>query len=145
MAAPVFAPDAGTRDALLKHSGIQEIVRRATHLDMAIVSVGDLSPHSTFGLYGLLEKAELASLEAAGAVGDVLCRFINAEGDILDHPVNDRVIAIHPMTLRSAGKLVLASGGWQKYPVIRASMRLLKPNVLITDELVADRLSSSPE
>ncbi len=140
MAAPVFAPDARTREALLSHPGIQEIFRRASRLDLAILSVGDLSPFSTVSEYFLLERDELAALQAAGAVGDVLCRFIDADGNIIDHPVNERVVAVDPRDLRGARKLVLASGGWQKYEVIRGAMRLLKPHVLITDELVGERL-----
>ena len=142
MAAPVFAPDAHTRSALLAHPGIQEIFRRAARLDMAIVSVGDLSPLSTISEYLLLEREELAALQAAGAVGDILCRFIDADGNIIDHPVNERVVAVDPRDLRAARKLVLASGGWQKYDVIRGAMRLLKPHVLVTDELVAERLAA---
>ena len=142
MAAPVFAPDAQTRNALLTHPGIQEIFRRAARLDLAIVSVGDLSPHSTISEYVLLERDELSALQAAGAVGDVLCRFIDADGNIINHPVNERVVAIDPRELRTARKLVLASGGWQKYEVIRGAMRLLKPHVLVTDELVAERLAA---
>ena len=55
---------------------------------------------------------------------------------------NDRVVAVHPRELRGARKLVLASGGWQKYDVIRGAMRLIKPHVLVTDELVAERLAA---
>jgi DNA-binding transcriptional regulator LsrR (DeoR family) len=140
MAAPVFAPDAQTRKALLSHPGIQEIFRKAARLDMAIVSVGDLSPYSTISEYALLEREELSSLQTAGAVGDVLCRFIDVEGNIVDHPVNERVVAVDPRELHGARKLVLASGGWQKYNAIRGAMRLLKPHVLVTDGLVAERL-----
>lgn len=142
MAAPVFAPDPQTREALVNHPGIQEIFRRAARLDLAILSVGDLSPFSTVSEYLLLERDELVALRAAGAVGDVLCRFIDAEGNIIDHPANDRVVAVHPRELRGARKLVLASGGWQKYDVIRGAMRLIKPHVLLTDELVAERLAA---
>lgn len=142
LAAPVYAPDARTREALLKHPGIMEIFNRAKKLDLAIVSVGDLSPVSTLSEYFLLDRDELSSLQAAGAVGDVLCRFIDADGNVLDHPVNERVIAVEPQDLSSARKLVLASGGWQKYDVIRGALRLLKPHVLVTDELVAERLVS---
>lgn len=90
--------------------------------------------------YVLLERDERATLQAAGAVGDVLCRFIDADGNIIDHPVNERVVAVDPRDLHSARKLILASGGWQKYEVIRGAMRLMKPNVLVTDEVVAERL-----
>lgn len=140
MAAPVFAPDARTREALLSHPGIQEIFKKAARLDMAIVSVGDLSPFSTVSEYALLEREELASLQAAGAVGDLLCRFIDVNGNVVDHPVNDRVVAVDPRDLRGARKLVLASGGWQKYDAIRGAMRLLKPHVLVTDGLIAEQL-----
>ena len=144
MAAPVFAPDRRTRDALMAHPGIQEIFNRATRLDMAILSVGELSPSSTVSEYFLLERDELSALERKGAVGDVLCRFIDADGNIIDHEVNDRVVAIDPRNLKGARKLVLASGGWQKYSAIRGAMKLLSPNILVTDELVAERLAAEP-
>ncbi len=141
MAAPVFAPDVHTRAALMHHSGMQDLSRRVAQLDLAIVSVGDLSPRSTIAKFGLLTQTQLASLEEAGAVGDVLCRFIDANGAIVDHDINERVIAIHPDDLSSARKLVLASGGWYKFTAILAAIRLLHPNVLLTDEVVAERLT----
>jgi DNA-binding transcriptional regulator LsrR (DeoR family) len=141
MAAPVFAPDPETCSALMEHPGIQEIFRRATQLDLAIISVGSLAPNSTFARYNLLDRKDLSSLEQAGAVGDILCRFVDAEGNIIDHPLNERVLAIDPRTLRSARKLVLASGGWEKTASITAALRSLAPHVLITDEVVAERLA----
>ena len=142
MAAPVFAPEVRTRDALLAHPGIREIIGKSARLDMAVLSVGELSPLSTISQYYLLDRDELASLQAAGAVGDVLCRFIDAAGNVIDHPINERVVAVDPRDLSGARKIVLASGGWQKYESILAAMRLLKPHVLVTDELVAERLAA---
>jgi DNA-binding transcriptional regulator LsrR (DeoR family) len=46
--------------------------------------------------------------------------------------------------MRSARKIVLASVGCQKYGVIRGARRLLKPHVLVTDEIVAKRLAAEP-
>ena len=140
MAAPVFALDTRTREALLSHPDMVEILRRASRLDLALLSAGELSPLSTVSEYGLLERDELAALERQGAVGDVLCRFIDIDGNIIDHPVNDRVVAVDPRDLKGTRKLVLASGGWQKYGVIRGAMKLLQPHVLVTDALVAERL-----
>ena len=145
MAAPVFAPDARTREALMTHPGIAEVFGRARQLDMAIISVGDLTPHSIFTEYGLLTKAEVTSLERAGAVGDILCHFVDAEGRVVDHPVNDRVLAVHPYDLRDTRNLVLASGGWRKVTVIRTALQMLKPAVLITNEAVAERLAEAAD
>ncbi len=141
MAGPVFAPDPVTRDALAAHTGMSDIFLRARSLDMAIVSVGDLTPHSVFRQYGLLTSEEQASLERAGAIGDVLCHFVDADGNIVDHPVNRRVLAVNPLDLRGTRNIILASGGWQKFGVIRAALKLLQPTVLIVDELVAERLA----
>jgi len=139
-AGPVFAPDAKTCAALMSHGGIAELNERARALDVALLSLGDLTPHSIFVKYGLLGEEEIMSLERAGAVGDILCRFVNAEGEIVDHPVNDRVFAVHPHDLRKARKLVLASGGWNKVTILRAAMKMLSPSTVITDEAVARRL-----
>jgi DNA-binding transcriptional regulator LsrR (DeoR family) len=140
MAAPVYAPDARTRDALLNHPGIKEVVQQSKRLDLALLSVGTLSPESTLSTFQLLDRDEIASLQRAGAIGDILCRFINAAGEVLDHPVNNRVIAADPRDLRSARRIVLASGGWTKARAVLAAIRLLKPEVLITDEHVAETL-----
>ena len=142
LAAPVFAPDQRTREALLKHPGIQEVFTHARELDMAIVSAGELSPFSTITEHLLLDGEEIAALQQQGVVGDVLCRFIDTEGKVLDLPLNRRVIAIDPTELGNAKKRVLASGGWGKFGVIRGAMKLLNPHVLITDELVAERLAA---
>lgn len=142
VAAPVFAPDPVSRQALMGHQGISEVVDRARRLDLAVVSVGDLSPDSIFTRYGLLTHEEIISLERAGAIGDVLCRFIDAEGRVIDHPVNDRVLAVHPHDLAGAREVILASGGWSKLTAIRAAIKLLRPRVLITDSIVAERIVS---
>lgn len=141
LTAPVFAPDRETREALRNHPGIAELFSRARTLDMAIVSVGALTPHSVFYEYGLLSREEMASLESAGAVGDVLCHFIDEEGELIRHPVNDRVVAVNPIDLRATRDVILVSGGWQKLKAITAAMKLLRPSALIVNELVAERLA----
>ena len=140
MAAPVFAPDSRTREALVRHPGINEIFQHAQKLDLAIVSVGDLSPNSTMSTYGLLEREDLAALARAGAVGDILCRFIDASGQVIAHPLNERVISAEPQMLHSARRIILASGGWEKAAAVKSALLLLEPEVLITDVEVAETL-----
>lgn len=145
MTAPVFAPDEETQAGLFRHEGIQSVVERARTLDMALVSAGELSPNSTLLQYGLITRDELVSLTRAGAVADVLCRFIDREGRVIDHPLNRRVVAVDPRELRGTPKLTLASGGWRKLTAIRAALALLSPAVLITDDRVALGLLERPQ
>ena len=143
MAAPVYAPDARTREALVNHSGMEDVFNHAGRLDVALISVGGLFPGSTLSRYNLLSKEELTSLTRAGAVGDLLCRFIDADGKLLDHPMNDRVISASPEMLRRARRIILSSGGWEKTAAVLAAIRLLKPEVLVTDETVAEALAET--
>ena len=111
LTAPFFAPDRLTKEALLDHPGIAEIFAQAKNLDMAVVSVGALNPQSVFYDYGLLSRTEIASLQAAGAVGDILCHFVNQDGELIEHPVNERVLAVNPAQLRNTRNVVLVSWG----------------------------------
>ena len=143
MAAPVYAPDEATHAALLAHPGIEEVFTLARRIDVALVSVGDLSPVSTIARLDLIPPQELEQLRRAGAVADVLCRFIDQSGRIIDHPLNRRVVAVDPRQLRQTPRLILASGGWNKVQAMLAAVRLLSPSVIITDEHAAGGLLAS--
>ncbi|MBW4034753.1 MAG: sugar-binding transcriptional regulator [Proteobacteria bacterium] len=140
LTAPVFLPDEATRDTLRRHPGIAEVFARAARLDMALLSVGEISPTSTLMRYGLITRDDLTDVTRAGAVADVLCQFIDAEGRVIDHPVNRRVLAVDPAALHGTPGLVLVSGGWAKVVALLAGIRLLAPKVLITDEIAAEGL-----
>ncbi len=143
MAAPIFAPTKAIRDGLMDHPGIQEVCQRAEHLDLAIVSVGHLGPGSTLSGFEILDRPSLDAIQHAGAVGDLFCRFIDAEGQPIDHPINERVIAVDNTLVRNARCTVLASGGKQKASGVAAALKALSPKVLITDETVAEYLMAS--
>lgn len=143
LTAPVFVSDEETRNTLHRQPGIADVLSRASRLDVALLSVGDLSPTCTLARCGVYSREELAEIRRAGAVADLLCQFIDAEGNLLDHPFNRRVLAAYPPSLVNTPRLVLAAGGWQKVEAIRAAVRLLRPSVLITDQTAAEGLLTS--
>ena len=98
---------------------------RARAADLAIVSVGGLTPDATLFQRGLLPAAMLTSLRRAGAVGDVLGHFVDADGRVVDHPVNRRIMAVALRDLRSVPRIVVASGGPDKVAALRAALRAL--------------------
>jgi DNA-binding transcriptional regulator LsrR (DeoR family) len=140
MAAPIIAPDKAIHDGLMNHPGIMEVRRRAERLDLAIVSVGHLNPGSTLAGFEVFDQATLDGMQAQGAVGDLFCRLIDKDGNPINHPVNERVIAVDVASVRAAKKIVLASGGTLKKRGVAAALKTVRPHVLITDETVADYL-----
>ena len=137
LTAPVVVADASIRDALWSEPGLRELLERARNIDLAIVSVGDVSEQSTLFREGLLPASELAGLVAAGAVGDVLCHFVDAQGKVVGHPFNRRVVAVALDDLRRVPRIVVAAGGRRKVAAIRAALKATGARVLITDEAAA--------
>ncbi|HEV7413508.1 MAG TPA: sugar-binding transcriptional regulator [Casimicrobiaceae bacterium] len=134
LTAPVMVADESVRAALWSEPGLRELLERARRVDLALVSVGDVSEEATLFRQGLLPRSALASLQAAGAVGDVLCHFIDVEGNVVDHPVNRRVVAVDLDDLRRVPKIVVAAGGRRKVAAIRAALKATGAGVLITEE-----------
>lgn len=137
LTAPVVVANESVRTALWSEPGLRELLDRARRVDLALVSVGDVSEEATLFRQGLLPRSALASLQAAGAVGDVLCHFIDNEGKVVDHPVNRRVVAVDLDDLRRVAKIVIAAGGRRKVAAIRAALKATGAGVLITDEAAA--------
>jgi DNA-binding transcriptional regulator LsrR (DeoR family) len=140
LTAPLMVADGALRAALWAEPGLHELLERARHVDLALVSVGDVSEEATLFREGLLPRSQLASLRKAGAVGDVLCHFIDAQGRVVDHPASQRVVAIALEDLRRIPTVVVASGGQRKVAAIRAALKALTVGMLITDENAAAAL-----
>jgi DNA-binding transcriptional regulator LsrR (DeoR family) len=137
LTAPVFVADEATRVALWAEPGLRDLLARARRADLALVSVGDVGEDATLFREGLLPRSLRRSLLHAGAVGDVLCQFIDAEGRVIEHPVNRRVVAVGLDDLRRVPSLVIAAGGRGKVEAIRAALKATQARVLITEEAAA--------
>ena len=141
LAAPAFASSQGLRDMLLAQAGLNDVLERGRRADIAVVSVGSLGPAATNRRIGLLEPADAAELDALGAVGDLLCTFLDAEGQAVDHPLNRCSVGLPVEDLRRIPAAVLASGSVEKVPIVRAALTGRYVNHLITDERTAETLA----
>ena len=140
LAAPAIADSAGTKETLIERCGLSEVYEFSKSLDAVVVSVGCLGPSSTAEILGVISEAENASLRAAGAVGDMLFRFFDGDGKVVDHPLNERTMSISVETLLAAPVRVFVSGGADKIEAMTGAFKLLRPTVLITDEFTAKAL-----
>ncbi|APF36522.1 sugar-binding protein [Chelatococcus daeguensis] len=137
LTAPIFVANEAVRALLWEEPGLKELLDRARRVDIALVSVGNVSEEATLFRQGLLPRSQLESLRKAGAVGDVLCHFLDAEGNVVDHPFNRRIMAIDLDDIRRIPKVVVAAGGYSKVRAIRAALKATSASVLVTDEPAA--------
>ncbi|MFN7093657.1 MAG: sugar-binding domain-containing protein, partial [Allorhizobium sp.] len=66
--------------------------------------------------------------------------FLDAEGRSVRHSINERVMSVDLDTLKTAKHIVLSSGGAHRALAIRATIRRIGCNTLITDESAAREL-----
>jgi len=135
--APLVVDSAETKRRLVEACGLSRLHALAERLDLAVVSVGEVGAASTSLSDGLIPAADRAGLAAAGAVGDVMCTFIDARGARVTHPLHERVMSVGLDSVARAGARVLASGGARRAAAIRAAMRAVACTTLITDDAAA--------
>lgn len=138
--APLLVDSVATKRALIEQCGLKTLYDLAENLDLAIVSCGDIGPHSTSLSEGFITRETLQELVRRGCVCDTMFNFLDAAGNTIDHPINERVMSIDLDTLKKAKHIVLSSGGAHRAEAIRATIRRIGCNTLITDEGAARQL-----
>ncbi len=140
IAAPAVVDSADTKTALIERCGLAPVFALADALDVVILSVGGMTPSSTAHLFNYFSDDDRKTLLAAGAVGDCLYNFYDANGGLVEHSLNTRIMSPAIATLNKTPMRVLTSGGPDKIAALRGAFPLLKPTVFITDEVTAAAL-----
>ncbi len=144
LTAPLYCRSAQVLNALLEDDDLALTMERAERVEVALVACGDLSERSSVMQLGIVQEMQ-AELLDCGAVGDVLGCFLDAEGRIVDHPLNRTRVALSPEALRDKPVSILASGGRNKLQILHASLRGGYFNHLVTDEETARALVSEQD
>ncbi|WP_255561499.1 sugar-binding transcriptional regulator [Pseudohoeflea coraliihabitans] len=140
ISAPVVVDDAGLRQRLWEQPLLQEVRDRAAAADMAVLTVGDVSPDATIFRHNIVPKDLIAPLRERGAVANMLCYFIDGRGCLVDHGINQRIMAVDLPVVAAIPHVVLAAGGRNKIPAIEAALRAVPARTLITDSETAQAL-----
>ena len=135
--APMFAPTEQLRDALISSEPVSAVLAMVAELDIALFSAVDLSEQSKALEYGVISRETWRSLREAGAVGDICGHYLDRDGKAVMHSLTRRVIHPSMRVLLGVPERVLAAGGLQKVPIVRAAIRAGLADTLITDENAA--------
>lgn len=137
LAAPIFLAPQVDRAAFLSQSIFTEHFDKLRQLDAAILTCSDISERSYLIRTGLPAGVSANDLIAAGAIGDLLGRFLDAEGQMVTTSLDDCTIGIDLDVLSDIPERILAAAGQHKVDIIRAVLRRGLANVLITDDVTA--------
>lgn len=137
--APVYAASVKSRDILREQKEFRGSIDKILSADGLALAAGDMQ-HSLLLADGLPSDLNIEALKSAGAVGDIMGYFLNEDGALIDHEVNDRVLGIRLQDLNDLPNVIVAAGGAHKVPIIRAILRRGCVDHLVTDEHTARHL-----
>ncbi len=134
--APIYASTPESREILQDQQVFRRSIENIRHVDGLAFAAGDM--HASLLLAdGLPDDVTVDDLAAAGAVGDIMGYFLNADGSLIDHPINSRVLGISLDDLDNLPNVIVAAGGLSKVPIINAILQRGCVNHIVTDEHTA--------
>lgn len=136
--APLYAGSEQSRDTIMIQDVFQDILNKIRQANATATGVGDVSEKSIMIRDGLPRDITQNSLISAGAVGDLMGYYFNGEGELIDHPINRRVIGISPFDLTEMPNVILVAGGQHKVPMISAVLKTDIFDILVTDQRTAE-------
>jgi len=139
MPVPFIADAVSDRTLLLGQKSVGKIMALAEEADLYMLGIGSCGPDASSFESGQVTRSEMDALCAAGAVGDLLGRFFDKKGEMVDCEFNDRILGLEPEALR--GRQVTAiAGGKGKHAAIMGALKMGLITTLITDEGTAEGL-----
>lgn len=138
--APLLASSSTLAHAMRQEASVTEISRMALLSGITVVGIGGISEDATIFKSGILSKNDLLYLKMQGAVGDMLSHFLDENGNLLNHDVEDRLISASLDTIKNLDNVIGVAAGNSKILAIRAVLRGAYLDVLITDEYTAQQL-----
>ena len=132
-----------TKRAIEADRTVAGVLDRAAAASAYLYSAGVADESSVLVESGYLSRDDVAELVRKGAVGDVVGRYIDANGNPVDPGLNERTVGLGLDQLRAADTAIFVVSGEAKHPVTRAVVTSGLCSVVVTDEATAAALLGS--
>ena len=140
MPVPMFARKPSDRAVLRAQDGVAEALSLARHASLLIMGIGEATPDAFLSVSGVISPDDLRAAREAGAVGEMLGTFFDADGRLVRTALHDRGVADRLTEAAPARDVIAVAGGAGKAQAIHAVLQSRLLSGLITDELTARQL-----
>jgi len=142
--APLLLDNASVAKALRTSPSIKQTLKVAQSADMTLMGLGSLDiARSGMHKAGFVTRKELQNLKKEGSVGDLGGYHLSANGSLLKHAFNERVIGLTPSQLKRMPGVVVIATGLEKTDILQAALKGGYINHLITDQASAQAVLES--
>jgi deoxyribonucleoside regulator len=129
-----------TKNAIATDRSVASVLEMGSAASAYLFSAGQADAGSAHVESGYLNTDQIDELVRKGAVGDIVGRFIDGAGQIVDPELNERTFGIPLEHLRRATTAIAVIGGARKHTIARSVVLSGLCTVLITDEDTAQAL-----
>jgi DNA-binding transcriptional regulator LsrR (DeoR family) len=133
--APRYAQSSEEHEMWCSNRLFRNVCAVADAADVIFVGIGALGRQSPIFKDGFIDEAQLEELTQRGGVGEILGRFIDADGNVIDSQIN-RFITSYDIRQSQCPRIAAACGE-DKRPAILAALKGGWINGLVTDEQTA--------
>ena len=137
---PAILERVETKQAIEADRTVAGILEQAAAAHTCLFSAGPADASSAHVENGYLKPDDIAELARRGAVGDVLGRYVDADGNIVDPQLDARTVGVSLASLRSAQQSIFVTAGTAKHDIARTVVTSGLCSVLVTDETTARAL-----
>lgn len=134
---PAMFGHAATKNALEQDPTIASVLDFARRVPVICFGIGGMVADSVLIQAGYVSQGDHERLLRLGAVGDILSRYVDADGRIVDPELDARTIGISLDSCRERTLSIGVAAGMHKRAAILSCLRARYVNVLITDEMTA--------
>ena len=120
---PAILSSRSLAQELRQEETIKAQLKRLKNLSAIITSVGDLSDSTHILSSGIIRENELEEIKDAGGAGFICSGFIRADGTMLSHHLQERMIAIQLEDILTTPKRILVASGLKKLSAVMAALK----------------------
>jgi DNA-binding transcriptional regulator LsrR (DeoR family) len=143
--APLIVSSKEKAGAVMGEPQVKDIFKMISMASFTILGIGGMNDEATILKTGVLSKNDLLHLKMQGAVGDILCHYIDKAGNTLATPFGDRLISTPLSLIKTLPNVIGVAAGMEKLAAIRGCLSYGYINTLITNEETGKRLVESAE
>jgi DNA-binding transcriptional regulator LsrR (DeoR family) len=141
--APGVVENSEIQNIFMTDPQVSQVFDMASESTMAFLGIGTIAQDTLWGQAGLLSDEVTSELQSLGAVGDIMSRFYDRTGTLVNSSLCQRVVGIPIDKLKQIDRRVGVAGGRDKFEAIQGALSGDYVNVLITDQHTAEKLVSS--
>jgi DNA-binding transcriptional regulator LsrR (DeoR family) len=136
---PVVTSTVHEKNLLIGQRSLRNVMDLAAQADVSFVGVGTVDENSAMLRDGFVRADELRAIVKAGAVGEITGWSFDANGQLIDGLINDRVLSA-PLGTNASRRVIGVGMALSRIKAIKGALAGQLISGLITNEAMAEQL-----